>query len=56
MKFKTCLAVIALLTAPGLAVAQGCRGHQPAKITASSCAQGTVWNEALQSCLPMTNS
>ncbi len=49
------LALIALIAAPGLALAQGCRSDE-AKITASSCEAGTVWNEALETCLPMTNS
>jgi hypothetical protein len=55
MKTMMRLAVIALIAAPSFAYAQGCNRDE-AKITASSCAAGMVWNEVLETCVTPVNS
>jgi hypothetical protein len=55
MKTMIRLAVIALIAAPSFAYAQGCNRDE-AKITASSCATGTVWDETLERCITPANS
>jgi hypothetical protein len=51
MKIRTTLAVIALSLAPGLALAQGCRGDQIKDKTASSCMAGSTWDETKSACV-----
>ncbi len=52
MKIKTTLAALALITAPALASAMCAdKTHQ-----AMSCAEGTVWDSASQSCTAQVNS
>lgn len=45
MKLKTCLIVISVAATPGFAFALGCPKGED-KVTASSCAIGTVWDAA----------
>lgn len=49
MKLKTLLAAAALALAPGLAYAMG--GCSSVHQTASSCADGQVWDASSQSCI-----
>jgi hypothetical protein len=52
MKIKTTLAALALITAPALASAMcSDKQHQ-----AMSCAEGTVWDSASQSCVSQVSS
>ena len=55
MKIKTLLAVFAVALSPTLAFAECMGGHSP-KISASSCAEGTVWDSATSTCVVRTTS
>lgn len=56
MKIKTTLAALALSIAPTLALAgPGCSGMDHTKVTASSCVQGSVWDEAKGACVATTS-
>lgn len=54
MKFKTALAALTLALAPTFALAGG--GCNSDKISASSCAEGTVYDPATGTCVPQTTS
>ncbi len=55
MPTKTTLAAIALALLPTLAQAQGC--HERTKdVTASSCKEGSVWDEAKGMCVLQPSS
>jgi len=51
MKTRITLAVLALALAPGLALAQGCRDKGMSEITASTCADGQVWDTLMGRCV-----
>lgn len=51
MKIKTLAIALALTAAPGLAFAAGC-SHS--KEQAMSCAAGTAYDSATQTCLPVS--
>lgn len=53
MKIRTTLATLAILLAPGLAVAGGC--HKDEQVT-MSCAEGMVWDEAKATCVNRPSS
>jgi hypothetical protein len=53
MKIKTTLAVIALMALPSLASAM-CSDR--AHVTAASCAEGYVWDDAKGACQPKPTS
>jgi hypothetical protein len=56
MKIKTTLAVLALSLAPTLSLAgPGCSGMERTKVTASSCAEGAVWDEVKGACVATTS-
>ena len=50
MKTVSTLAALALVLLPSLGAAQGCN-HGMKEITASSCAEGYVWDMAKGSCV-----
>lgn len=50
MKFKTTVAALALMLAPGMIFAQ-CSGHAVSEQTAASCVPGATWDEAKGACV-----
>lgn len=56
MKIKTTLIALVLASAPGLALAGGGCNSEKTKISASSCAEGTVYDAATGTCVPQTTS
>jgi len=54
MKIKVTLAALVLAATPGLAFAM-CSDMRPAQ-TASSCAEGTVWDSQAGTCVPPVSS
>lgn len=52
MKIKTTVVALALALAPTLSLAEGC-GYGKAK-QAMSCADGSTYDSAMQSCVPVT--
>ena len=55
MKTTTILAALALSLLPTLSFAQGC-SHGMKEITASSCKDGMVWDEAKSMCVVQPTS
>jgi hypothetical protein len=55
MTTKTTLAAIALALMPTFALAQGCN-HAVKEVTASSCKEGSVWDEAKGMCVVQPSS
>ena len=55
MMLKTTLAAIALALMPTLALAGGCHGEAK-DITASSCKDGAVWDQARGMCVVQPSS
>lgn len=53
MKMKTILAALALIVAPSLGFAMGCKDGHTAQM---SCAEGTSWNVETGACEPTTTS
>jgi len=53
MKIKALLATLVIVAAPSLAAAECSWGKQ--ETTAMSCAQGTAWDAASQSCVPVAS-
>jgi len=53
MKRATFLAVVAVILAPSMAAAMGCRGADHKADTASACIDGTKWDAALEACMPV---
>ncbi len=56
MKIKTSFAALALILAPGLAVAQGCIHEDAVKDASISCAVGSTLDAATGKCVPGTTS
>ncbi len=56
MNIKTTFAVLALMVAPGLALAQGCSERGMRDSAAMSCAEGMILDAATNTCVPVTNS
>ena len=56
MTMKTLLAALALILAPGLAVAQGCSDRQAIQDASMSCAVGSIYDAKTNACVPGTNS
>ena len=56
MKIKTTLAVIALMLSPTVALAAGGCDHMKSNISASACAEGTIYDAATGICQPVTSS
>ncbi len=57
MTIKTTLAALALVLSPGMLLAkEGCGGSMKHEITASTCAQGAVWDEAKGMCVDQPSS
>ncbi len=57
MTIKTTLAALALVLSPGMLLAkEGCGGSMKQEITASTCAQGAVWDEAKGMCVDQPSS
>jgi hypothetical protein len=56
MKRKMTLAALALMLAPGAALAMGCAHDSVKETTASTCVDGAVWDEATGACVPTTTS
>lgn len=55
MKIKVLLAALVLSMSPALAMAEGCFfGHATEEAT-MSCAQGTTWDAASASCVPVVS-
>ena len=54
MKTRTAFATLALALLPSLGLAQGC--HDKSEISASSCIEGHVWDEAKGTCVPQPSS
>jgi len=54
MSIKTLLAALVLTAAPGLAMAECSWGS--AQQTTMSCSEGTMWDAASQSCVPVVSS
>jgi hypothetical protein len=52
MKIKTTFAALAMILAPGLALAEGCV-HQRQQEAAVSCATGTALDAATGKCVPV---
>jgi hypothetical protein len=55
MTGKLVLATMALALLPTLAVAQGCHGEKK-EVSASSCMEGHVWDEAKGACVLQPSS
>lgn len=53
MPFKTLLAALVLMLAPGMALAMGCSDLRQ---TTASCADGQIWDSASQSCVTPISS
>jgi hypothetical protein len=57
MKIKTTLAALALMLSPGMLMAgEGCGGSMKHEVTASTCAQGAVWDETKGMCVVQPSS
>ncbi len=56
MKIKTTLAVIGLMLSPTFALAEGGCAHSKSNISASACAEGTMYDAASGTCKPLTTS
>ena len=56
MKIKTTLAMIALCLSPTIALAEGGCDHMKSNISASACAEGTIYDAKTGPCLPVTSS
>lgn len=56
MQIKTALAALALCLAPALALAEGCHGTMMKDVTASSCPEGAVWDQAKGLCVLQPSS
>lgn len=56
MKIKTTLITLTLALAPTFALAGGGCHSEKTKISASSCAEGTVYDAATGTCVPQTTS
>ena len=56
MKIKTTLIALSLTLAPTLALAGGGCNSEKTRISASSCAEGTVYDAATGTCVPQTTS
>lgn len=56
MKIKTTLIALTLSLAPGFALAGGGCDREKMNISASSCAEGTVYDAASGTCIPQTTS
>ncbi len=56
MKIKTTLAVIALCLSPTFALAEGGCDHMKSNISASACAEGTMFDAKSGTCVPVTSS
>lgn len=56
MKIKFAIATLALALAPGFALASGGCNSEKTQISASSCAEGTVFDAASGTCVPQTTS
>ncbi|MGL5009668.1 MAG: carbohydrate-binding module family 14 protein, partial [Paracoccaceae bacterium] len=56
MKIKTTFAALALILAPGLALAEGCRHDNAIQDANMSCAAGTTFDAATKTCVPGTTS
>jgi len=55
MQTRTILAALALALAPTLAIAGGC-SHGMKEVTASSCADGMVWDPEKSQCVMQPTS
>ena len=55
MKIKTLLAALAITAAPTLAMAE-CNWGKSHETTAMSCAEGSAWDAASQTCVPVASS
>jgi hypothetical protein len=55
MKIRLLLAALAITAAPSLAFAQ-CSSSKAHETTAMSCAEGTSWDAASQTCVPAASS
>ncbi len=55
MNLKTLAAAIALATLPGLAAAM-CGNKSSLEQHAMTCADGSVWDAATETCVPVTTS
>jgi hypothetical protein len=53
MKIKTTFAALAMILAPGLALAQGCSERHMQQEAAVSCAAGTTLDTATGKCVPV---
>lgn len=53
MHLKTLLASLLITVVPALAFAQGCHGDRVDQ-QAMSCAEGTVWDSAASTCVPIS--
>lgn len=56
MTIKTTFAALALILAPGLAVAQDCSDRHSIQDANMSCAVGTIYDSKTNTCVPGTNS
>lgn len=56
MKIKTAFVALALAVAPGLAFAGGGCDAMKSKVTASTCTEGQVFDQATGLCMPGTTS
>lgn len=56
MKIKFALATVVLALAPGFALAGAGCDREKMNISASSCAEGTVYEPASGTCVPQTTS
>ena len=53
MKRASFLAVLSMVLAPSMAAAMGCNGADHDDKSASACIEGTQWDAALSSCVPV---
>jgi hypothetical protein len=53
MKRALFLAVLSMVLAPSMAAAMGCNGADHDDKSASACIEGTQWDAALSSCVPV---
>lgn len=55
MKMKTLLAALALTVAPGFALAYSCNFDR-IDTASMTCAEGSAWDAATQTCVPVASS
>lgn len=56
MNLRLSFAALALMLAPGLALASPCSDKQAIKTTASACAEGQIWDATTRGCVAKPTS